>query len=285
MSKKGGLGRGLGALIPGENTPPPVGLTYLAIERIVPNPLQPRLQFDLGELEGLAESIREHGILNPLIVTVDPGGDHYTLVAGERRLRAAGLAGLETVPAIIRQVSEQVRLELALIENIQRADLAPLDTAEAYQQLVEEFGLRHDEIAARVGKSRESISNTLRILRLPPEVKQALRDQLISEGHARALLGLNDAISQTSVLKTVLEKHLSVRQTEELVRLLSGERHTSKAKREPSAEIREIEERLRDRLGTRVALNHGKKGGSLVIFYYSDEDLDNLVSQILRETS
>jgi ParB family transcriptional regulator, chromosome partitioning protein len=285
MTKKGGLGRGLGALIPGETNPPPAGLTYLPVSQIVPNPRQPRTQMDLGDLEGLAESIREHGILQPLVVTTDPGGEHYTLVAGERRLRAAILAGLEEVPTIIRQVSEQERLELALIENIQRADLSPLDTAEAYQQLVEEFGLRHEEIANRVGKSRESVSNHLRILRLPPEVKDALRNHLISEGHARAILGLNNSIAQVSVLKTVLEKNLSVRQTEELVRMLGGERMQRKSKRETPAEIREIEERLRGHLGTRVSLHHSKKGGSLVIFYYSDEELNSLVSQIIREGS
>jgi ParB family transcriptional regulator, chromosome partitioning protein len=285
MTKKGGLGRGLGALIPGDTNPPPAGLTYLPVSQIVANPRQPRTQMDLGELEGLAESIREHGILQPLVVTTDPGGDHYTLVAGERRLRAALLAGLEEVPAIVRQVSEQERLELALIENIQRADLSPLDTAEAYQQLVEEFGLHHDEIANRVGKSRESVSNHLRILRLPPEVKDALRNRQISEGHARAILGLSNSIAQISVLKSVLEKNLSVRQTEELVRMLGGERLQRKSKREPPAEIREIEERLRGHLGTRVSLHHSHKGGSLVIFYYSDEELNTLVSQIIREGS
>lgn len=283
MTKKGGLGKGLGALIPGDNPPPPIGLAYLPVEDIVPNPRQPRMQMDAGELEGLAESIREHGILQPLVVTTDPGGEHYTLVAGERRLRAAIQAGLETVPAIVRQVSEQERLELALIENIQRTDLSPLDTAEAFEQLVDEFGLRHEDIAERVGKSRESVSNTLRLLRLPPEAKDALRAGTISEGHARALLGLGNSIAQVSVLKTILEKHLSVRQTEELVRLLSGERPARRASRETPAEIRELEERLRGRLGTRVNLHHSKKGGSLIIYYYSDEELDNLVTQILRE--
>lgn len=283
MSKKGGLGRGLGALIPGGNATPPTGLSYIAIDQIVPNPRQPRLHMDLAELEGLAASIREHGILQPLVVTTEPGIELYTLIAGERRLRAAGIAGLEKVPVIIRQVSEQERLELALIENIQRADLSALDTAEAYELLADEFGLRHEDIAARVGKSRESVSNTLRLLRLPAEVKQALNDQLISEGHARALLGLSSSIAQINVLKTILEKKMSVRQTEELVRMLGGTRPAKQAKKEHPPEIREIEERLRGRLGTRVNLHHSKKGGSLVIFYYSDEELDSLVSQILQK--
>ena len=150
---------------------------------------------------------------------------------------------------------------------------------------MEEFGLRHEEIAARVGKSREAVSNNLRILRLPPEVKQALRDHLISEGHARAILGLNNSIAQIAVLKNILERNLNVRQTEELVRMMGGERLPRKSKHEAPAEIREIEERLRGHLGTRVALHHGSKGGSLVIFYYSDEELGNLVSQILRENA
>lgn len=270
-------------MIPGENPAPPVGLAYLPVEQIVPNPRQPRLEINQEELEGLAASIREHGILQPLVVTTDPGGEHYTLVAGERRLRAAILAGLETVPAIVRQVSEQERLELALIENIQRADLRPLETAEAYQQLADEFGLRHEDIAVRVGKSRASISNTLRLLHLPVEVKQALRDGHISEGHARALLGLSTAIAQVTVLKSILEKGLSVRQTEELVRMMSGQKPARRSPREPSAEIKEIEERLRGILGTRVNLNHGRKGGTLTIYYYSDEELDHLINHIVRE--
>jgi len=283
MSKKGGLGRGLGALIPGENSTPSSGLSYIPIDQIIPNPRQPRLQMDPLELEGLAASIREHGILQPLVVTTDPGTNQYTLIAGERRLRAAGMAGLDKVPVLIRQASEQERLELALIENIQRADLSALDTAEAYELLVDEFGLRHEDIAARVGKSRESISNTLRLLRLPAEVKQALNDQQISEGHARALLGLSSAAAQINLLKSILEKKMSVRQTEELVRMLGGARPARQAKKEALPEIRELEERLRSRLGTRVNLHHSKKGGSLVIFYYSDEELDHLVSQIMQE--
>ena len=282
MTKKGGLGRGLSALIPGENAAPPAGLANVSISQIVPNPRQPRLHMDPGELEGLAASIREHGIIQPLTVTTEPGSEFYMLIAGERRLRAAGMAGLENVPVIIRQVSEQERLELALIENIQRAELSALDTAEAYELLAEEFGLRHEDIAARMGKSRESISNTLRLLKLPAEVKQALNDLQISEGHARALLGLNNAVAQVNVLKTILEKKLSVRQTEELVRMLGGKRPAKPIKKQPEPEIHEIEERLRGHLGTRVNLHHSKKGGSLVIFYYSDEELDTLVSQIMQ---
>lgn len=283
MAKKGGLGRGLGALIPGENGPSSSGLAYIPTDQVVPNPRQPRSEMDDDSLAELAESISEHGILQPLIVSSQPGSNQYVLIAGERRLRAARLAGLAQVPAIIRQASDQERLEIALIENIQRADLTPLETADAYQQLADDFGLRHEDIAVRVGKSRESITNTLRLLKLPGEVKQALQKGLISEGHARALLGLNSSAAQVSALKTILDLKMTVRQAEELVKMLSGERPARKLKKTPPPEVLALEERLRGRLGTRVALNHGKKGGSLVIYYYSDEELNNLISQILQD--
>jgi ParB family chromosome partitioning protein len=283
MAKKGGLGRGLGALIPGENSPSGSDMAYIPADQVIPTPHQPRGEMDDQSLEELAESIREHGILQPLIVSPQPGTNQFVLIAGERRLRAARIAGLAQVPVIIRQASDQERLELALIENIQRADLTPLETAEAFQLLSDEFGLRHGDIAVRVGKSRESISNTLRLLKLPDEVKQALRAGLISEGHARALLGLSNSIAQVSALKTVLEHKMTVRQTEELVKMLSGVRPSRTPKKVASPEVLALEERLRGRLGTRVSLRHGKKGGSLVIYYYSDEELVNIISQILLD--
>jgi ParB family transcriptional regulator, chromosome partitioning protein len=283
MAKKGGLGRGLGALIPGENGPSGSDMAYIYADQVIPNPRQPRGEMDDQSLEELAESIREHGILQPLIVSPQPGTNQFVLIAGERRLRAARIAGLAQVPVIIRQASDQERLELALIENIQRADLTPLETAEAFQLLSDEFGLRHEDIAFRVGKSRESISNTLRLLKLPEEVKQALRVGSISEGHARALLGLSNSIAQVSALKTVLEHKMTVRQTEELVKMLSGVRPARRPKKAASPEVLALEERLRGRLGTRVSLHHGKKGGSLVIYYYSDEELVNIISQILLD--
>lgn len=283
MNRRGGLGRGLDALIPGNKTPSESELQQLPVAQIEANPHQPRQDFDEEELAGLAESIRTHGILSPLVVSPLPGGERWQLIAGERRLRAARLAGLETVPALVREAGEQQRLELALIENIQRADLKPLETAEAYQRLAAEFGLIHEEIATRVGKSRVAVSNTLRLLTLADEVKQALRDDLISEGHARALLGLANPLAQASALKTVLEKRLNVRQTEELVRLLAGNRPARSPRAQPPAEISELENRLRSALGTRVNLNRGVKGGSLVLYFYSDEELDGLVNRILGE--
>lgn len=280
--RKGGLGKGLDALIPGEG-PTGGNLLNLPVDQIRPNPRQPRAEFDPEEMESLALSIREHGILQPLVVAVEPGLEGYTLIAGERRLRAAVSIGLKMVPALIRPVSEQERLELALIENLQRADLAPLETAEAYSQLADEFGLLHEEIAARVGKSRAAVTNTLRLLKLAPEVKDALREGKISEGHARALLGLGAAAAQVTVLKTVIERELNVRQTEELVKKLAGERPTRKPRATAPPELQDIENRLLNALGTRVTLRKGRKGGSLTIYYFSDEELDALVSRFTGE--
>ena len=287
MARKSGLGKGLEALIPsgteGEGSAPENGPLFVEIDQILPNPSQPRQAMEQDSLTELAASIREHGILQPLIVSLGDRPNQYVLIAGERRWRAARLVGLNTVPVIVRQATDQQRLELALIENLQRADLAPLDTAEAYRQLAEEFKLSHDEIAERVGKSRAAVTNTLRLLRLPDAVRIALVESKISEGHARALLGLASPQAQAAVLKNVLSNDLSVRQTEELVRRYNGERAAPVKRQEPAPEIQALEARLRDSLGTRVTLRHGKKGGTLVIHYYSDEELDGLISQILRD--
>ena len=291
MSRKGGLGRGLDALIPGESTPQPAvdeaavpalsGTIQARVEEIIPNPRQPRFIMDAENLEELAASIREHGILQPLIVTREPGNEHYILIAGERRLRAAKLAGLETVPVILRQVTDQERLELALIENVQRADLNSLETAEAYRQLVEEFNLSHDQVAQRVGKSRTAVTNTLRLLKLSSAVQTALAEGRISEGHARALVELSPQ-AQQAVLQLVLHAELNVRQTEALANKYKGQK-PAPVIREVEPEIKALEERLRDHLGTRVTLHHGKRGGSLVIHYFSDEELGSLISQILKD--
>ncbi len=282
MARKPGLGRGLEALIPSDDASPgESGVNFVPISSIKVNPRQPRKNINEEDLLDLANSIREHGILQPLILTLDEQGSAYTLIAGERRWRAAQLAGLDAVPAIIRQASNQQRLELALIENIQRSDLAPLEKADAYQQLIEEFNLSHEEIAERVSKNRVTVTNTIRLLKLPETVRRALAGNQISEGHARALLSLNSSQSQIAVLQTILKHELNVRQTEELVRKLSGERPITKVKPPQSPDKLDLESRLRSHFGTKVTLQHGKKGGKLIIHYFSDEDLDTLVNQIL----
>lgn len=284
MAKKTGLGRGLDALIPVTESAIPVGgVSQLSIESISPNPRQPRVRIDPGELAELAASIREHGVIQPLIVTRGPGTDQYTLVAGERRLLAARQAGLETVPAVLRDASQQQLVELALVENVQRADLGPLEAAEAYRQLEEDFNLSHDEIATRVGKSRVTVTNTLRLLKLPPEVQRVLAEGQISEGHARALLGLSTIQAQTAALQSILKHGLNVRQTEQLVRKLSGQKPPRASQPSQSPELVALEERLRSHLGTKVSLNQRRKGGTLVIHYYSEEELNALIERILGE--
>ncbi len=272
--KRSGLGKGLEALIPPAVTPPiqtsansTTGVLEIPVNTIIPNPRQPRSNFDSEELSELAASIQEHGVIQPLILTRGEKSNQYMLIAGERRLMAAKLAGLKTVPVILRESSEQDRLELSLVENVQRADLSPLETAEAYRQLSDEFGLSHGEVAKRVGKSRVSVTNTLRLLNLPPSVLQALPAGKPREGHARALLALPSAQAQAAALQTILDKGLNVRQTEALVRKLSGEKPTQKPKPEPTPEIKALEERLRTSVVTKVNLKHGKKGGTITIHY------------------
>ncbi len=281
MAQKTGLGKGLDALIPGgfSGTPPQAD-SYAPISMIIPNPQQPRDAMSEESLAELAASIREHGILQPLVVSHDVVTGMYTLIAGERRLRAAKLAGLEKVPVIIRTVSEQQRLTQALIENIQRADLSPLETARGFRRLIDEFNLTHESLAAQVGKSRVTVTNNLRLLNLPAEVQQSLAENKISEGHARALLGLPTAQAQVSALQTILSHELNVRQAEELVRKMTGIKPPALPSAEIDPQIQELEDRLRDKLGTRVNLHAGKKGGTITIHYYSDEELTDLVNKL-----
>jgi ParB family chromosome partitioning protein len=288
MTKRSGLGRGLDALIPSEESftsaaEASSGVTQLPVSAISPNPRQPRVRFDPAELAELAASIREHGIIQPLIVTQGEQPGQYILIAGERRLLAARQAALETVPVIVREATQQEFVELALIENVQRADLGPLEAAEAYRQLAEDFGLSHEAVAQHVGKSRVSITNTLRLLKLPPVVQEAISDERISEGHARALLALSTPQAQAAALQSILRHDLNVRQTEELVRRLSGERLPRAPRLGLPPELAAIEDRLRHRLGTKVSVNPSRKGGTLVIHYYSDEELDALVERIAAE--
>lgn len=283
MPTRRGLGRGLDALIPRADNLG--GVEQIAVEAILPNPRQPRLKFDPAELEGLAASIREHGVLQPLIVTPEPNSDNYQLIAGERRLQAARMAGLGAVPVIVRRVSDQERLELALIENLQRTDLNPLEAAEGYRQLTDDFKLSHEEVAARVGKTRTAVSNTLRLLKLGAPTRQALAEGRISEGHARALLGLATSQSQAAALGVVETRELNVRQTEALVRRLGGERRPVRKAKSKSPEEADLEAQLRQALGTRVILRRSGKGGSLVIRFYSDEELNTLLDRLLDGTA
>jgi ParB family chromosome partitioning protein len=284
MPQKSGLGRGLAALIPGaENALAENGVMMIPVEMVFPNPRQPRSVLHPEELEDLTASIREHGVLQPLIVTPSDLDGRYVLIAGERRLQAARLAGMPAVPVIVRQATDQQRLELAIIENVQRADLSALEQAEAYRQLAEDFNLSHEQIAARVGKSRVAVTNTLRLLKLPDVVKNALIEGRVSEGHARALLTLTTPEAQTAALRTVLLKEFNVRQTEELVRRLSGEKPSRKPKPAVVPEVAELEERLRSSLGTKVTLRSGQKGGTLTIHFYSEEELNALMDRLMKE--
>ena len=284
MAKKSGLGKGLDALLPAaEEQFQDRGIRLIPTGNISPNPRQPRANFNSEELDELAISIREHGVIQPLLITAGETPGSYILIAGERRLLAAKSIDMEQVPAIIREATDQELVELALIENVQREDLGPLETAEAYRQINEDFGLSHEEIAARVGKSRTTITNTMRLFNLADEVKQALALGTISEGHARALLSLNNENAQVAVLDSILKQSLNVRQTEQLVRKLGGEKPETAPPIQPDPEIKALEEQLRQRLGTKVSLNQKSKGGTLTIHYYSAEELDALIAIILED--
>jgi ParB family chromosome partitioning protein len=276
------LGRGLDALIPSAESR--AGATEIPIAQVSPNPHQPRQAITEESLAELAASIREHGVIQPLVVT--QAGDEYQLIAGERRWRAAQLAGLVTVPAIIKETTPQQMLELALVENVQRADLNPLEEASAYRQLMDEFGLTQEEVAERVGKSRTAVANTVRLLRLPDDLKEALATGRISEGHARAILSLPTARLQRQALAAIEKRGLNVRQTEDLVRRMQEEAESpadTGEGREPilSPQDRDAVEKFQARLGTKVNLVRGKKGGRLVIHFYSEEELQAIYEAII----
>lgn len=295
---KRGLGRGLGALISAEpllSTEGGEGVIEVPVDAVSPNPSQPRQTWDAEALTELADSIREHGLIQPLIVTrsdLDKPGDSpaYQLVAGERRWRAAKLAGLATVPVILREASSRQQLEWALVENLQRSDLNALEAAGAYRRLIDDFDLTQEQVAEQVGKSRAAVANALRLLHLPDQVKAAILAGHISEGHARALLGLPSAEEQIGVLAAVRRRHLSVRQTEELVRRVLERRAREAAQEEDQEdaveeawriETQALEEQFRSALGTKVQLSRSRRGGKLVIRFYSEEDLQSLYEIIV----
>jgi ParB family chromosome partitioning protein len=272
------LGRGLSSLIP--QRAQQVATTEIPLARIRPNPRQPRQRMDPAELEALATSVREHGVLQPILVTETIDG--YQLVAGERRFRASQMAGLERIPAVVRQLADREQLELALVENLQRADLGPLEEAHAYRSLVTEFDLTHEQIAQRVGRAKSTIANTLRLLDLDPAVQTALSEGHITEGHGRAIAGL-PVEQQARVAGSVAAQQFSVRQTEEHVRRLREPRPattttTPTARLDPDLE--RVEEDLRRRLGTKVTLARSRKGGRIIIEFYSDEELGQLYDRL-----
>jgi ParB family chromosome partitioning protein len=295
-----GLGRGLGALIPLSSAAQPQGTTEgiaaaagvleVPVADILPNPRQPRTTMEPASLAELAASIREHGLIQPLIVTRSRPTDRapYQLIAGERRWRAAQMAGLTTVPVLLKEATPQQSLELALVENIQRADLNPLEEAEAFQALMADFGLSQQEVADQVGKSRVAVANTVRLLRLPHRVKALLAQGTLSEGHARALLSLEDDEQIVRGAEQVVARELTVRQTEELVRRLLAPADAVTSATEPverddpnALHTRGLEEAFRGVLGTKVTLTRGRKGGKLVISFFSDEELQTIYERIV----
>ncbi len=278
-----GLGRGLGALIPGADVEHLSGMVQdLDIASISPNPLQPRRDRPGPEFDELVASIRRHGILQPVVARPANGG--YQIVAGERRFRAAQAAGLNSVPAIVREVSDREALEVALIENLRREDLSPMDRARAYHRLATEFGLTQEEMADAIGGSRPSIANTMRLLDLPEEVQQAIDQGRLTEGHGRALLTVQDPQRLLEIWRQVEKRGLSVRETEEMVRAAGKNvsRETISHRGGVDPNLADLAARLQDRYATSVSIATRGKRGTIQINYYSPEDLERLVDLLLR---
>ncbi len=276
MTNRHGLGRGLDALIPSRQ---PV-VEQVDIDLIAPNPHQPRTVFDAEALTELADSIKEHGIIQPLIVSRpgDRDGAPFQLIAGERRLLAARQAGLAKVPVIVKEASPQASFEMALVENLQRADLGALEEASAFKRLGEEFALTQEEIATRVGRSRSAVANSLRLLTLSDEIQASLARGEITSGHARALLGIDDPAERRQAWQRIVEGRLTVRDAEAMAK--SGVTSRTPHPRRRSAELNALEEQLRGLLGTKVDLTRGRKGGKMVIFFSSDEELESLIEKL-----
>lgn len=299
MARRSGLGRGLESLIPGSVAPddeaPPAagpGFTEVAVADIDPNPHQPRSHFDEENLASLAASVRELGVLQPILVR--PVGERYELIAGERRWRAARRAGLARVPAVVRTVDDHTSLEQAVVENLHRQDLNPLEEAGAYQQLIEDFGLTQEDVARRVGRSRSAVANILRLFQLPPSVQRMVRDGQLSAGHARALLGTPDRAFQETLARKAIDSGLSVREVEEVVRARqSGGDDAGRSKAAPPAEpgrtrppgLLELEGLLSDRLDTRVSVTMGAKRGRVVIDFATVEDLERIYRLLTDPTA
>ncbi len=273
---KKALGKGLDALIPKKED----SLIEVELERILPGDVQPRTGFDENSLKELAQSIKEKGIIQPIVLS-RVGDGTFRIIAGERRWRAAKLAGLERIPAIVKDVSPAEAVEIALIENIQREDLDPVETAMAFERLLKEFKLTQEDLSQRVGKDRATIANYLRVLRLPEEIKSLLKNGSITMGHAKAILSIEDIEKQKEVSELVIKKALSVRQTEELVKRI--EKRVMPKNKEKAPEITELESRLTSVLGTKVRIHHKGKKGRLEISYNSLDELDGILHRILKD--
>jgi len=285
-ARKSGLGRGLDALLAVPKNEMSAG--SISLDKIDPNPRQPRIRFDEDTLEALAASIREVGVLQPIVVGPEDGAGRHILVAGERRLRASRLAGLDKIPAVVRESDDAARLAEALIENVQREDLGPLEEAEAYNSLMEDFDMRHEDVAQRVGKSRSAVTNAVRLLNLPGQIQGLLADGRISAGAGRALLGLEDNSYAISIAEQAAAEQWSVRQVEDAVRDRRdgpGAKPAARKRRskvERPAEIVALEERLADNLGTTVNINYGARGGGkMVIKFGSLDDLERIYRGLL----
>jgi len=289
-SHRQALGRGLSSLIPktGEGSAP---TETVDIDLIVPNPEQPRAHFAPEALQELADSIKEHGVLQPVVVTQvrsEMGVSTYQLIAGERRLQAARLAGVTRMPVIVREAAGSTLLELALVENLQRQDLNPLEEAAAFRRLADEFGLTQEQIAQRVGRSRTRVANTIRLLTLEEDIRTSLTSGQITEGHARALLAIDDSATRLDAWRRIVADALTVRQAEEIARLLkeTGTRRDGAQAvarvREQDPHVRDLEATLRSVLGARVQLTRGRAGGRIVIRFHSDEELEGIIERIAR---
>lgn len=275
-ARKGGLGRGLDSLIPSGATGVPKPFDVIPVDQIRPNPQQPRARFDDETIDRLAESIAEVGVLQPIAVTA--GDEGYTLIAGERRLRAARRAGLTEVPAVIRNVDDVGSLTEALVENLQREDLTPLEEAAAYQQLLEEFGMTHEEVAHRVGRSRSTVSNTIRLLQLPASIQGMLERHELTAGHARPLIGLEDRAYAEHVARRAVDEGWSVRQVEDAVRLREDIRESPapKVREVRPVEIIELEQRLTEQLDAKVKISYRKGKGTVRVAFSSLDDLERI---------
>ncbi len=278
-----GLGKGLDALISSTNALEEAknSILEVKINEVEPNSEQPRKVFDQERLEALSESIKEHGVVQPIIVRSE--GSRYIIIAGERRWRASKLAGLKTIPVIVKDITSREVMEIALIENLQREDLNPIEEAEAYHKLIEEYGLTQEEVSKVVGKSRAAIANSVRLLNLATEIKEMLSDGRLTSGHARTLITVSDAMRQKEIARQIIEKNLNVRETEKLAAMEEKkksvkQKHTPKAQ----AEFSDIEEKLRVMYGTKIDLIRGKQKGKIVFEYYSNDEFDRIVEMLIN---